>query len=99
MSENANGLLHEFFPKGYDFTEALEGIMNALYLIHNRPRKCLDWKTAHEAFMESLEKQEARWQLAELAIGRTINDAAVPDQRRGTAAIEIKAINGAVALK
>lgn len=99
MSENANGLLHEFSQKSYDFTEALEGIVNALYLIHNRPRKFLDWETAHEAFMELLEKQEARWQLTELAIGRTVNDAAVPDQRRGAAAIEIKAINGAVALK
>ncbi|RPJ96890.1 IS30 family transposase, partial [Rummeliibacillus sp. TYF005] len=26
----------------------------ALQLINNRPRKCLGWKTAHEAFEEEL---------------------------------------------
>lgn len=54
-NENANGLLREFFPKGKDFAEVSEDeLAQALYLINNRPRKCLGWKTAHESFMEAL---------------------------------------------
>ncbi|MGE7624421.1 IS30 family transposase, partial [Viridibacillus sp. NPDC096237] len=29
-------------------------LKKALYLINNRPRKCLGWKSAHEAFMEQV---------------------------------------------
>ncbi|KQN98938.1 IS30 family transposase [Paenibacillus sp. Leaf72] len=50
-NENANGLLREFFPKGYDFADVTEEeLACALFFINNRPRKCLGWKTAHEAF-------------------------------------------------
>ncbi|WP_075643193.1 IS30 family transposase [Exiguobacterium indicum] len=54
-NENANGLLREFFPKGTNF-----GMINkteldyALSRINNRPRKCLDWKTAYEVFSEEV---------------------------------------------
>ncbi|WP_157128153.1 IS30 family transposase, partial [Brevibacillus parabrevis] len=54
-NENANGLLREFFPKGKHFAKVSEEeLAQALYLINNRPRKCLGWKTAHESFLEAL---------------------------------------------
>ncbi|SDT49406.1 transposase, IS30 family [Paenibacillaceae bacterium GAS479] len=54
-NENANGLLREFFPKGHDFASVTdEQLAEAIRLINNRPRKCLGWKSAHEAFMEEL---------------------------------------------
>lgn len=54
-NENGNGLLREFFPKGHDFaTVTDEELAEAIRLINNRPRKCLGWKSAHEAFMEEL---------------------------------------------
>ena len=54
-NENANGLLREFFPKKTDFALVTPEMLNhALYLINNRPRKCLGWMTAHEAFQEEL---------------------------------------------
>lgn len=54
-NENANGLLREFFPKGYDFNQVSdEELAEALHLINNRPRKCLNWKSAYEAFMEEV---------------------------------------------
>jgi len=54
-NENANGLLREFFPKGTDLAKvSCAQLKRALNLINNRPRKCLNWKTAHEAFYEEL---------------------------------------------
>ncbi|WP_136608251.1 IS30 family transposase [Paenibacillus dokdonensis] len=54
-NENGNGLLREFFPKGHDFAAITdEQLADALRLINNRPRKCLDWKSAHEAFMDEV---------------------------------------------
>lgn len=54
-NENANGLLREFFPKKTDLAKVSdEELENALSLINNRPRKCLKWKTTHEAFQEEL---------------------------------------------
>jgi len=54
-NENGNGLLREFFPKQTNFEHVTPDEMDqALYLINNRPRKCLGWKTAHEAFQEEL---------------------------------------------
>ncbi|GMK42867.1 IS30 family transposase [Paenibacillus sp. CCS19] len=54
-NENANGLLREFFPKGHDFaTVTDEGLAEAVRLINHRPRKCLNWKSAYEAFMDEL---------------------------------------------
>lgn len=52
---NANGLLREFFPKGHDFAIVTdEELARAVRLINNRPRKCLNWKSAYEAFMDEL---------------------------------------------
>lgn len=54
-NENANGLLREFFPKGTDLAKVTQEEVNqALDLINKRPRKCLQWKTAHEAFYDEL---------------------------------------------
>ncbi|WP_183571664.1 IS30 family transposase, partial [Paenibacillus endophyticus] len=49
-NENANGLLREFFPKGHDFASVTDDqLADAIRLINNRPRKCLGWRSAHEA--------------------------------------------------
>jgi len=54
-NENANGLLREFFPKGTDFAQVGDGeLADALAKINGRPRKCLNWKTAHEVFTEEV---------------------------------------------
>lgn len=54
-NENANGLLREFFPKGHDFATVTEAQLDeALRLINDRPRKCLGWNSAHEAFMDEV---------------------------------------------
>lgn len=54
-NENANGLLREFFPKGHDFAQVTDAeLARALRLINNRPRKCLDWKSAHESFQQEV---------------------------------------------
>jgi len=54
-NENANGLLREFFPKGHDFAMVSdEELAAAVRLINHRPRKCLNWKSAYEAFMDEL---------------------------------------------
>lgn len=52
FNENGNGLLREFFPKGHDFAAVSdEELAEAIRLINNRPRKCLGWTSAHEAFL------------------------------------------------
>lgn len=54
-NENANGLLREFYPKRYDLNTVDQAELEfALDLINRRPRKCLNWKTSHEAIMEEL---------------------------------------------
>lgn len=54
-NENANGLLREFFPKGTDFSKVThDELVDALAKINGRPRKCLNWKTAHEVFTEEV---------------------------------------------
>ena len=54
-NENGNGLLREFFLKKTNFDHVISIEMKqALHLINNRPRKCLGWKTAYEAFEEEL---------------------------------------------
>lgn len=50
-NENSNGLLREFFPKRMDLGQLPSSkIEQALSLINNRPRKCLNWNTAQDSF-------------------------------------------------
>ncbi len=50
-SENSNGLLRRFFPKGTPLSVHLQGnVAKAVRLINHRPRKCLNWKTACQVF-------------------------------------------------
>lgn len=54
-NENSNGLLREFFPKGKDLTDTKpEAVIRALYLLNNRPRKCLNYRTPAEVFYEEV---------------------------------------------
>jgi IS30 family transposase len=54
-NEKANGLLREFFPKKTDLAKvSKDSLEHALWLINNRPRKCLNWSTTHEAFQKEL---------------------------------------------
>ncbi|MFB5557217.1 IS30 family transposase, partial [Bacillus cytotoxicus] len=54
-NENTNGLLREFYPKKTNLSLVSQEQLNqALLLINHRPRKCLQWKTAYEAFREEL---------------------------------------------
>ncbi|MFN6771290.1 IS30 family transposase [Enterococcus faecium] len=51
-NENSNGLLREFFSKGTNFDYVKQDeLQSTLYLINNRPRKCLGYRTAYEVFM------------------------------------------------
>jgi IS30 family transposase len=54
-SENTNGLLRQYFPKGTDLSrwnrDEIEAIATAL---NARPRKTLGWKTPAEALNEQL---------------------------------------------
>jgi IS30 family transposase len=54
-SENTNGLLRQYFPKGADFAkiskERLKMVQDEL---NDRPRKTLGWHTPHEKFAELL---------------------------------------------
>lgn len=50
-SENSNGLLRRFFPKGTPIGQCLKKeIDKAVWLINHRPRKCLNWKTPCRVF-------------------------------------------------
>lgn len=54
-NENSNGLLREFFPKKTNFDPISQAhIQAAVDLINHRPRKCLGWRTPHEAIQEQV---------------------------------------------
>ena len=54
-NENTNGLLREYFPKGYDFNrlseEDLQAVVNQL---NQRPRKCLSYRTPWEVYFSTM---------------------------------------------
>lgn len=54
-NENSNGLLREFFPKKTDL-ELINDyeLIDAIYKINSRPRKCLEFDTPFERFTEEL---------------------------------------------
>lgn len=50
-SENTNGLLRRYFPKGMDFRAITEKTLaEAVKKLNHRPRKCLDYRTPYEVF-------------------------------------------------
>jgi len=50
-NENTNGLIREFFPKGFDFSSIEQtDVDGVVELINNRPRKRLGYKTPKEVF-------------------------------------------------
>ena len=53
QNENANGLLRQYFPKGMEFVDiSRKEVIDAVHRLNSRPRKCLDYATPYEAFME-----------------------------------------------
>ena len=53
-NENTNGLLRQFHPKGSDFSLIThEALAFSVRMINHRPRKCLNYRTPHEAFFQS----------------------------------------------
>lgn len=54
-NENSNGLLREFYPKKSDLALVNQHeLTHNLFLINNRPRKCLGWKSAIQVFLHEV---------------------------------------------
>ena len=53
--ENTNGLIRRFLPKKTNFdTLSVQQIHSVESWLNSRPRKCLDFKSPHEAFLASV---------------------------------------------
>ena len=53
-NENTNGLLREYFPKGYDFTLLSDNVLQKVVdQLNHRPRKCLGYKTPAEIYFST----------------------------------------------
>jgi len=53
QNENANGLLRQFFPKKMKLNNvSWAQVLVAVDNLNSRPRKCLNYKTPYEAFMD-----------------------------------------------
>jgi transposase, IS30 family len=56
-NENTNGLLREFFPKGYNLSRYTQKYIDCkVALINNRPRKCTNWISPSVLINEALSK-------------------------------------------
>ncbi len=54
-NENTNGLLREYFPKGYDFSTITDEQLQAVVdQFNHRPRKCLGYRTPAEVYFSTL---------------------------------------------
>jgi len=54
-NENTNGLLREYFPKGYDFNKLTdEDLQKVVDLLNHRPRKCLSYRTPWEVYFSTM---------------------------------------------
>lgn len=54
-SENTNGLLRYYFPKGTDFkTISEKEVALVVKKLNTRPRKCLNYQTPHEVYRQAL---------------------------------------------
>ena len=53
LNENTNGLLRQYFPKGSCMRDlSPEAVQHAVDRLNHRPRKCLGWRTPHEALFD-----------------------------------------------
>lgn len=53
-SENTNGLLRQFYPKGTDFAEVSHhDLARTVESLNDRPRKCLNYQTPSEVFLSN----------------------------------------------
>ena len=53
-NENTNGLLRRYFPKGCNFSAVSDAeLAIAVKKLNHRPRKCLDYQTPHEVFLQA----------------------------------------------
>lgn len=60
LSENTNGLIRQYFPKGTDFSRVTaQRVAQVEALLNNRPRKSLDYRTPTE-YLESNRKPPSR---------------------------------------
>lgn len=51
LNENTNGLLRQYFPKGYDFSKITDkNVEKKVYLLNSRPRKNLNFWTPEEVY-------------------------------------------------
>jgi IS30 family transposase len=51
-NENANGRLRRVFPKGTRYADINQGMVDeAVEIMNNTKRKCLNWRTPKEVFM------------------------------------------------
>ena len=56
-NENSNGLLREFFPKGYNLRRYTQVYIDKkVSLINNRPRKCNNWISPSKLMSEAISK-------------------------------------------
>jgi IS30 family transposase len=54
-NENSNGLLREFFPKGYNLSRYTQAYIDKkVSLINNRPRKCNNWISPAKLMSEAI---------------------------------------------
>ena len=54
-NENSNGLLREFFPKGYNLSRYTQAYIDKkVSLINNRPKKCNNWISPSKLMSEAI---------------------------------------------
>lgn len=55
LNENSNGLLRQYFPKGVSLDGVThDDVVSSMWKLNTRPRKCLDYKTPYQAFLDDV---------------------------------------------